>query len=213
MSVAATEIPGYAAGTWTIDPVHSYVGFVVRHVMVSKVRGHFTRFEGRIITADDPLRSEVTASIDMTSIETASAQRDEHLRSGDFFEVEKHPTMTYRSTGIRRDGDHFIMDGDLTLRGVTRPVPLKLEINGFGPDPMAPDPEAGARAGFTATGEINRIDFGVSYNGPVPGGGVFLGETVQIQLEIEAAAVSLTLAYEFRLYRRESRPRRVRSFS
>jgi polyisoprenoid-binding protein YceI len=186
MSVGLIEIPGYVTGTWTIDPAHSDVGFVIRHLMISNIKGHFTTFEGQIVTAEDPLTSQVTATIDMTSIDTANAARDEHLRTADFFEVEKYPTMSYRSTGIRPDGDGFLMEGELTLKGVTQPVPLKLEINGVGVDPFAPDPAAGARAGFTATGEINRMDFGVSYNGPVPGGGVLLGEKVQIVLEIEA---------------------------
>ena len=181
------EIPGYVTGTWTIDPAHSDVGLVIRHLMISNVKGHFTRFGGRIVTAEDPLKSEVTATIDMTSIDTANAARDEHLRTADFFEVEKYSAMSYRSTGIRPDGDGFLMEGELTLKGVTLPVPLALEVNGFSVDPFAPDPAAGARAGFTATGEINRMDFGVSYNGPVPGGGVLLGEKVQIILEIEAA--------------------------
>src|SRR3569833_119681 len=187
MTAELVEIPGYVAGTWDIDPVHSDVGFVIRHVMVSKVRGHFTRFEGRIVTAADPLESSVTAPIDLTSIDTSNQQRDDHVRSADFFEVEKYPTMTYRSSGIRREGAGHVLDGELTLKGTTRPVPLKLEVNGFGPAPFAADPLTGARAGFAATGEINRLDFGVSYNGPIPGGGVALGEKVQIVLEIEAA--------------------------
>ncbi|MEV5746590.1 YceI family protein [Actinoallomurus sp. NPDC052308] len=186
MTADLIEIPGYVAGTWTIDPAHSHVGFVVRHLMISKVRGNFTRFDGHIVTAEDPLKSEITATIDMTSVDTANAPRDEHLRNADFFEVEKYPTMTYRSTGIRPDGDDFLVEGELTLKGITRPVPLKLEVNGFGVDPFAPDPAVGARAGFTATGEIDRTDFGVSYNGPIPGGGVALGEKVQIILEIQA---------------------------
>jgi polyisoprenoid-binding protein YceI len=186
MSAGLIEIPSYVTGTWTIDPAHSDVGFVIRHLMISNVKGHFTKFESQIVTAGDPLKSEVTATIDMTSIDTANATRDEHLRSADFFEVEKYPTMSYRSTGIRPDGDGFLMEGELTLKAVTLPVPLKPLINGFSVDPYAPDPAVGARAGFTATGEINRMDFGVSYNGPVPGGGVLLGEKVQIILEIEA---------------------------
>jgi polyisoprenoid-binding protein YceI len=186
MSVSLIEIPGYVTGTWTIDPVHSDIGFVIRHLMISNVRGHFTRFEGQIVTAADPLKSEVTATIDMTSVDTASATRDAHLRTAEFFDVEKYPTMSYRSTGIRPDGDGFLMEGELTLKGVTLPVPLKLEINGFGVDPFAPDLEAGARAGFTATGQLNRMDFGISYNGPIPGGGLAVGEKVQIILEIEA---------------------------
>jgi polyisoprenoid-binding protein YceI len=187
MTAELVEIPGYVAGTWDIDPIHSDVGFVVRHVMVSKVRGHFTRFEGQIVTAADPLESSVTATIDLTSIDTSNKQRDDHIRSADFFEVETYPTMTYHSTGIRREGAGYFLDGDLTLKGRTLPVPLKLEVGGFGPDPFAADPLTGARAGFTASGEINRGDFDISYNGPLPGGGVALGEKVQIVLEIEAA--------------------------
>jgi polyisoprenoid-binding protein YceI len=187
MPAELVEIPGYVAGTWSIDPVHSEVGFAARHLMISKVRGRFTSFEGRIVTAADPLESSVTATIDLSSVDTANKQRDDHIRSADFFETDAHPTMTYRSTGLRPDGDDFVLDGELTIKGVTRSVPLKLEVHGFGPDPFLPDPFAGARVGFTATGEINRMDFGVSYNGPIPGGGVALSEKVQIILEIQAA--------------------------
>lgn len=155
MSVGLIEIPGYVTGTWTIDPAHSDIGFVIRHLMISKIKGQFTKFEGQIVTAEDPLRSEVTATVDMRSIDTADATRDAHLRTADFFEVEKYPTMSYRSTGIRPDGDGFVMEGELTLKGVTLPTALKLEINGFGVDPFTPDPAAGARAGFTATAQIN----------------------------------------------------------
>ena len=188
MTTGLIEIPGYLTGTWTIDPAHSDVGFVIRHLMISNIKGHFTKFEGQIVTARDPLESQVTATIDMTSIDTANAVRDKHLRTADFFEVEKYPTMRYRSAGIRPDGDGFLMEGDLALKGATLPIALIPQIHGFSVDPCAPGPAAGARAGFTATGEINRTDFGVSYNGPVPGGGgVLLGEKVQIVLEIEAA--------------------------
>jgi polyisoprenoid-binding protein YceI len=187
MSAGLIEIPRYVTGTWAIDPAHSDVGFAIRHLMISNIKGRFTRFEGRIVTSEDPLKSEVTATIDMSSIDTGNTTRDEHLRTADFFEVDRYPTMSYRSAGIRPDGDRFLMEGELTLKGVTRPVPLALELNGFAADPYAPDPAAGARAGFTAIGEINRMDFRVSYNGPVPGGGVLLAEKVQIILEIEAA--------------------------
>jgi polyisoprenoid-binding protein YceI len=186
MSVGLLEVPGYITGTWTIDPAHSDVGFVIRHLMISNVKGHFTRFEGQIVTANDPVKSEVTATIDMTSIDTADSARDEHLRNADFFQVDKYPTMSYRSTAVMPDRDGYLIEGELTLKGVTLPVPLKLEVNGFGFDPFAADPTIGARAGFTATGEINRVDFGISYNGPIPGGGVALGEKVKIILEIEA---------------------------
>ncbi|HEV3288816.1 MAG TPA: YceI family protein [Streptosporangiaceae bacterium] len=177
----ATSIPGYTAGTWTIDPVHSEVGFTVRHMMVSKVRGKFTTFSGEIVTGADPLDSSVTAEIDLGSITTGNEQRDAHIRSADFFEVEKYPAMTYRSTGIRAGGDGFVLDGQLTLRGVTRDVPLTLELNGFGPDAYG-----GTRAGFSATAEISRSDFGVSWNAAIAGGGVVVSDKVTIQLEIEA---------------------------
>jgi polyisoprenoid-binding protein YceI len=180
MTETAVEIPGYVAGTWTIDPVHSEVSFVVRHMMVSKVRGRFDKFEGTFTTAGDPLQSAVEATIDLASVNTGEPNRDNHIRSADFFEVESHPTMTFRSTGVRRDGDGFLLDGDLTIRGITRPVTLELEINGFGPDAYG-----GTRAGFSATTEINRTDWGVSYNGPIPGGGVAVSEKVTINLEIE----------------------------
>ena len=180
MTETAVEIPGYVAGTWTIDPVHSEVSFVVRHMMVSKVRGRFDKFEGTIVTAPDPLQSSVTATVDLSSVNTGEPNRDNHIRSADFFEVESHPTLTFRSTGVRPDGDDFLLDGDLTIRGTTRPVTLKLEVNGFGPDAYG-----GTRAGFSASGEINRNDFGVSYNGPIPGGGVAVSEKVTITLEVE----------------------------
>src|SRR5215472_10306608 len=150
-----TSIPGYVAGTWTIDPVHSEVGFTARHMMVSKVRGRFRAFSGQVVTGTSPLDSSVTAEIDLSSIDTGNDQRDAHIRSADFFEVETYPIMTYRSTGVRRHGQGYVLDGELTLKGVTKQVPLSLELNGFGPDPYG-----GTRAGFTATGEINRRDFG-----------------------------------------------------
>jgi polyisoprenoid-binding protein YceI len=177
-----TTVPRLVAGTWTIDPVHSEVGFSVRHMMVSKVRGRFTAFRGQIVIAEDPTDSRVTASVDLDSIDTGNAQRDEHLRSADFFEVATHPTMTYRSTGLRRDGrDGYVLDGELTLKGVTRSVPLRLSLVGVGPDAYG-----GTRAGFSATTEINRHDFDVSFNAALETGGVVVGDRVSIELEIEA---------------------------
>lgn len=183
MTAEAVQVPGYVAGKWNVDTVHSHVGFTVRHMMVSKVRGHFNIFDADVTTAEDPLQSSFTARVDLRSIDTGNEQRDNHVRSADFFEVETHPEMTYRSTGIKAapDGEGFIVDGDLTIRGVTRQVPLKLEVEGFGADPYG-----NTRSGFSLTGEINRNDFGVSYNGPVPGGGVAVSEKVQISVDIEA---------------------------
>jgi polyisoprenoid-binding protein YceI len=179
--VTETGIPGYEAATWNIDPAHSEVGFSVRHMMVSKVRGRFTTFSGQLVTAADPTQSSVTAEIDLASINTGQEQRDAHIKSADFFEVETYPTMTYKSTGVRVEDGEYILDGDLTLKGVTKNVPLHLELNGFGPDPYG-----GTRAGFTATGELNRGDFNVSFNAPMANGGVVVGDKISLHLEIEA---------------------------
>ena len=183
MTAPSTElsVPGYQAATWNIDPVHSEVGFSVRHMMVSKVRGRFTNFSGQLVTGADPLQSSVTAEIDLTSINTGQEQRDQHIQSADFFEVETYPTMTYKSTGIRVEDGEYILDGDLTLKGVTRSVPLRLELNGFGPDAYG-----GTRAGFTATGELNRRDFNVNFSAPMQNGGVVVADKIQLHLEIEA---------------------------
>jgi len=183
VTAATTEtgIPGYEAATWTIDPVHSEVGFSVRHMMVSKVRGRFTRFNGQLVTAEDPTQSSVTAEIDLSSINTGQEQRDEHIKSADFFEVETYPTMTYRSIGIKVEDGEYVLEGDLTLKGVTRAVPLKLELQGFGPDAYG-----GYRAGFTATGELNRRDFNVNFNAPMANGGVVVADKIQLHFEIEA---------------------------
>jgi polyisoprenoid-binding protein YceI len=176
-----TTIPGYQVGTWAIDPVHSDVSFTIRHMMVSKVRGKFTAFEGQIVTAENPQESSATATIDLSSIDTGNADRDNHLRSADFFDVTTHPKMTFQSTSVAASGDTFTMEGDLTLHGVTKKVTLTVEANGFGPDAWG-----GTRAGFSATTEISRKDFGIEFNMPLEGGGVVLGEKVQVSMEIEA---------------------------
>jgi len=174
-------VPGYIAGAWAIDPVHSDVGFVVRHMVVAKVRGRFTKFEGQIVTGENAADSSVTATIELNSIDTGNSQRDDHIRSADFFEVETYPTMTYRSTGVRQDGADLVLDGQLTLKGVTKDVPLRLELNGFGPDAYG-----GTRAGFTATADINRRDFGVNFNAALETGGAVVADKIAIHLEIEA---------------------------
>lgn len=176
-----TAVPGYITGTWTIDPVHSEVGFSVRHMMVSKVRGKFNGFSGDIVTGESPLDSSVTATVDLSSIDTGNPDRDNHIRSADFFEVDTHKTMTYRSTGVRLHGDGYVLDGELTLKGVTRAISLDLELGGFGPDPFG-----GTRTGFTATGELNRSDFGIDFNAALEAGGVVVADKVAIHLEIEA---------------------------
>ncbi|SHN15280.1 YceI family protein [Cryptosporangium aurantiacum] len=173
--------PGYVSGAWAIDPVHSSVGFIVRHLMVSKLRGQFGSFSATLTTAEDIRDCAVTAEVDLASFDTGHEFRDHHIRSAEFLEIDRHPTMTYRSTGLRFDGTGYVLDGELTLKGVTLPVSLSLEVNGFGPDA-----HAGTRAGFSATGEINRYEFGVSGNKMLDGGVVMIGEKVQIQIEIEA---------------------------
>lgn len=175
------EIPGYTAGSWTIDPVHSAVGFTVRHMMVSKVRGGFTGFEGTITTAPDPLQSSAVGSVELTSITTNNEQRDAHLRSADFLHTEADPKMTFRSTALRAGGSGVVCAGDLTIRGITHPVSLDVEVHGIGPDPYG-----GTRLGLTATGQINRTDYGVNWNAALEGGGVVISDKVQIALEIEA---------------------------
>jgi polyisoprenoid-binding protein YceI len=180
-AIGTRTVPGYLAGTWTIDPVHTEVGFSARHMMVSKVRGRFREVSGEIVTGADPADSRVTATINLDSVDTGSEARDNHLRSSDFFDIANHPTMTYRSTAVRPDGDDWIVEGELTLKGVTRPVPLRVEVNGFGPDAYG-----GHRAGFTAVGEINRHDFGVAFNATMETGGVVVSDKVTIQLEVQA---------------------------
>ncbi len=174
-------IPGYLAGTWKVDPAHSEIAFSVRHLMISKVRGRFTSYNVTIVTSQDPLGSTVTATIDLASIDTGDKQRDNSLRSADYFQVDKYPTMCYRSTGIRQTDDGWVIDGELTLHSVTRQVPLAVEVNGF-----APDQWGGQRAGFSATAQINRRDFGIDLTVPMDGGGIVVGEQVSISLEIEA---------------------------
>jgi polyisoprenoid-binding protein YceI len=175
------EVPNYTAGTWTVDTIHSYVGFTIRHMMVSKVRGRFTAFTAAFTTTENPLETSVSATIEATSIDTGNPMRDDHIRSADFFDAENHPTITFNSSGIRFEDGEFLLDGDLTIRGVSKPVTLTLDSPAFGPGA-----QGGVKAGFSASTEINRHDFGVSYNGPIPGGGSVLGDKVQVTLDIEA---------------------------
>ena len=178
---AAILIPSYTAGTWDIDPVHSEVSFSVRHMMVSKVRGRFGSFTGQIVTGEDVTGSSVSATIDATSIDTNNEQRDNHIRSADFFDVANHPTWSFASSAVRVDDGELRVDGELTIKGATRPVTLSLEVEGFGPDAYG-----GTRAGFSASTTINRADFGVDISMPLDGGGVVVGDKVTINLEIEA---------------------------
>ncbi len=169
-----------SAGTWTIDPVHSAISFSVRHLMVSKVRGTFDTFSGAITIAEDGTPS-VTAEIDVTSINTNNEQRDGHIKSADFFDAENHPTATFTSTAVRKSGSDFELDGDFTLKGITKPVTLDLEFNG-----VNPGMGHGEVAGFEATIELNRKDFGIDIDMPLETGGTVVGDKIKILLEIEA---------------------------
>ena len=176
-----SQIPGLVPGTWTIDPAHSDVSFTVRHMMVSKIRGSFKSFDGEIVVADDLTTSSVNATIDINSFDTGNADRDAHIRSADFLDIERYPTMTFRSTQIRLSDDHYLVDGDLTLHGVTRPLTLEMEVGG-----VTTDPYGNLRLGLSATTEINRRDFGIDITMPLEAGGVVVGDKVKIALDVEA---------------------------
>jgi len=183
--VATREFDGLtipAAGTYELDANHKRVGFVVRHLMVSKVRGSFGEATATITVAEDPLQTSVTASINTATIDTGQADRDNHLRSGDFFDAEKYPTMDFRSTGIKsHDGNEFVLDGELTIKDVTRPVELHVEFEGAGRSPFGYD-----LFGFSATTEIDREDWGLTWNVALESGGVMVAKKVKIEIEGEA---------------------------
>lgn len=173
-------LSGAPSGTWQIDPAHSVVGFAVRHLM-SKVRGRFEQFDGQITIADERDRSAVQVEIGVGSVNTGNELRDNHLRSGDFFDVQQYPTMTFTSTGLREAEAGWILDGELTIRDTTRAVPIRLEVLGYDPSGMQGEP----RIGFAGRTSIDRSDFGVSF-GLADGGKIVVGDRVDILLEIEA---------------------------
>jgi polyisoprenoid-binding protein YceI len=176
-----TTATAVSTGTWTIDPSHTEIGFSVRH-LVSKVRGKFEAFEGTIVTQEDLTASTVNVTVDLNSINTGSTDRDNHLRSADFFEVETHPKMTFVSTGIVQKSDtDFVVTGDLTIKGVTKPVELATEFLGEGGDPWG-----GTRVGIEATAEISRKEFGIDFNIPLEGGKVMVGDKISIHINAEA---------------------------
>ncbi|HVA64104.1 MAG TPA: YceI family protein, partial [Terriglobales bacterium] len=167
---------------WKIDPVHTHVQFSVRHMMVSNVKGVFAKTSGTVtLDEGDFTQSKVEVEIDAASLDTREPQRDNHLRSADFLEVEKFPLLTFRSTRIEPAGEGFTMTGDLTIHGVTRPVKLAVEA----PGPVAKDPWGGTRRGFEAAGELSRKDFGLVYNQALETGGVLVGDKVKLALEVE----------------------------
>jgi polyisoprenoid-binding protein YceI len=176
-----SSIADLTPGVWNVDASHSTIGFVARHLMVSKVRGRFATFTGTLTIADDPLASKLEASAEIASVTTGDDTRDGHLKSPDFFDVENFPNMTLVSSGIDQDGGDYVLHTDLTIKGVTKPVDFELEFDG-----VSGDPWGGTRAGFSAEAEVNRKDWGLEWNVALETGGVLVGEKVKIQLEIEA---------------------------
>ena len=176
---------------WVIDPTHSEVGFKIKHLMITNVSGKFEGFEAEVQTEDEDFATaRIEAKIKTGSINTNNLQRDEHLRNSDFFEVEKHPEILFTSTRIEKiDKDNFVLHGNLTLKGITKPVRLNVEYSG-----TTKDPWGNQKAGFVITGKINRNEFGLSFNAALEAGGLVLGEEVKINSEIQlvkqAAAVA-----------------------
>lgn len=169
------------AGTFAIDAGHSRLGFVARHLVVAKTRGQFDRFEGTLTIAEDPAASSAEVTIEAASVNTNESTRDEHLRSGDFFGTEENPNLTFRTTGLSVDGGQVKATGDLTIRGVTKPVELDVEVEG-----VVTDPWGNERIVVSAATEIDREDWGISWNQALETGGVMVGKKVKIEIEVEA---------------------------
>jgi polyisoprenoid-binding protein YceI len=169
-----------AAGVWRIDPSHSDVGFVGRHFGLTRLRGRFTGVSGHVEIADDVPQSSVTVQIDMASITSGDQSRDDHLRSADFFDVERHPTAMFRSSNLTVDGAHGSLHGELTIKSVTRPVVLSVEYLGHARDPWDND-----RAVFSATATINRESWGLTWNMILDAGGLLVSKEIRLEIEVE----------------------------
>jgi polyisoprenoid-binding protein YceI len=177
MTIDVQSTLGIQAGTWTIDASHSEVSFVARHLM-SKVRGFFEKFEGQIVTGAEP---SATATVDLNSINTRDENRDAHLRSNDFFDVENTGPMTFTSTKVEKGGKALLVSGDLTIKGVTRPVTLDVEYFGTETDPWG-----GTRIGFEGTTQISRKEWGIDFNVPMDGGRLLVGDKIDIAVQVQA---------------------------
>jgi polyisoprenoid-binding protein YceI len=154
----ASALGALTPGTWNVDPSHSTVSFTARHLMITKVRGRFSEFSGEVVVGEDPLSSTVRATVQLASVDTGDDGRDTHLRSADFLDVETFPTMEFRSTGVRADGGNYVLDGELTLKGVTKPVSFELDFDGVNADPWN-----NTKAAFSARTVINRKDWGLEW--------------------------------------------------
>lgn len=182
-TVSGRTVP--AAGTYDIDPTHSSAHFQVRHLGLSKVKGGFERFSGTVVIAEDPTESEVDVELHADSFTTGNKDRDDHVKSADFLDVENHPTLTFRSTGVRQDGDDWKLDGELGVKGISRPVTLDVEFEGSGKDPWGND-----RVAFTAEGEIDRSDWDINWNQTLETGGLLVGKKVKLSIDVQAVAQS-----------------------
>ena len=178
MTTTTTTLNGLTTGTWAIDPTHSEVGFVARHLMVTKVRGSFADVSGTVEVADDVAQSVANVTIATASVSTGTADRDGHLRSADFFDVEAYPEITFVSTSF----DGSTLTGDLTIKGVTKPVTLDVEFNGVATDPWGND-----KAAFEAAGELNRTDWGLTWNANLEKGGVLVSEKIKLVIDVQLA--------------------------
>lgn len=177
--MVATTLPALPSGRWKLDDAHSELGFTVRHLMVSKIRGRFRSFESTVLLAENPLLSSVAATIDVKSLDTGNGPRDAAVLSAEYLDAENHPQLTFRSTGIRGDGEDYLLSGDLTIRGVTRPIELKVQYNGDITDPFGNE-----RIGFGAQAEINRKDFDISVDLPMDGGGFVVGDKIKLDFDL-----------------------------
>jgi polyisoprenoid-binding protein YceI len=173
--------PVPVAGTWVIDPVHSELRITARHLMVAKVRGTFEDLDATIEVAEDPRQSTVEIEAKASSVTTGTPDRDNHLRSADFLDAEQYPLVTFKSSALQPSGDDWKLTGDLTIRGVTRPVTFDLVFEG-----ATTDPYGNTKAGFSAVGEIERRDWGLVWNVPLENGGVLVSEKFKIEFDIEA---------------------------
>jgi polyisoprenoid-binding protein YceI len=183
--MSTTQIVGTerlpATGTWHVDTAHTSANFSARHLGMSKVRGRFDTLDGTLTIGDEPTESRVEVTIDASTISTNQPDRDAHLKSADFLDIENHPVLTFRSTRVYRDGDDWKMDGDLTIRGTTRPVTLDIEYLGVMDNPMGP----GRRAAFEGSTSIMRHDFGLTWEGPQELGGILVGRKVDIDIDAQ----------------------------
>ena len=174
------EIQAPAAGTWAIDPTHTTVEFIGRHLVFTKVRGRFTGVSGAVTVADDPNASSVEITLDAASITTGTPDRDAHLKSADFFDVESYPEITFRSTSVGWKGHEGTVTGDLTVRGVSKPITLDVDLTG-----VVTDPWGGDRAVFSASGEVDREDWGLTWNMALESGGVLVSKKIRFEIETE----------------------------